>query len=104
MKLLYHINVGFYFHDSFQYAILIILTNYEMLYGELEYIFYKFVWVQQFHLIDWLIDWCLTPTLAVFQIYRGIQFHLYVFLILGFCWRMDSCGYVNLKLDRYLYL
>ena len=21
--------------------------------------------------IDWLIDWCLTPTLAIFQLYRG---------------------------------
>jgi hypothetical protein len=24
-------------------------------------------------MIDWLIDWCLTPTLAVFQLYHGIQ-------------------------------
>jgi hypothetical protein len=24
-------------------------------------------------LIDWLIDWCLTPTLAVFQVYRGVE-------------------------------
>ena len=24
-------------------------------------------------LIDWLIDWCLTPTLGVFQLYRGVN-------------------------------
>ena len=24
-------------------------------------------------LIDWLIDWCLTPTLAVFQLYRDVN-------------------------------
>ena len=24
-------------------------------------------------LIDWLIDWYLTPTLAVFQLYRGVN-------------------------------
>jgi hypothetical protein len=24
-------------------------------------------------LIDWLIDWCLTPALAVFQLYRGVK-------------------------------
>ena len=24
-------------------------------------------------LIDWLIDWCLAPTLAVFQLYRGVN-------------------------------
>ena len=23
--------------------------------------------------IDWLIDWCLTPTLAIFQLYPGIN-------------------------------
>jgi hypothetical protein len=23
-------------------------------------------------LIDWLIDWCLTPTLAILQLYRGV--------------------------------
>jgi stringent starvation protein B len=23
--------------------------------------------------MDWLINWCLTPNLAVFQIYRGVQ-------------------------------
>jgi hypothetical protein len=21
---------------------------------------------------NWLIDWCLTPTLAIFQLYRGV--------------------------------
>jgi hypothetical protein len=22
---------------------------------------------------DWLIDWCFTPTLAMFQLYRGVN-------------------------------
>jgi hypothetical protein len=22
---------------------------------------------------DWFIDWCLTPTLAIFQLYRGVS-------------------------------
>ena len=25
------------------------------------------------NVIDWLIDWCLTPTLAVFQLYSGVD-------------------------------
>jgi stringent starvation protein B len=24
------------------------------------------------YMIEWLIDWCLTPTLAVFLLYRGV--------------------------------
>jgi hypothetical protein len=31
--------------------------------------------------IDWLIDWCLTPTLAVFQLYRGVENFIYNKLI-----------------------
>jgi len=27
-----------------------------------------------------LIDWCLTPTLAVFQLYRGIEIYWYIAL------------------------
>ena len=29
-------------------------------------------------LINWLIDWCLTPTLAVFQLYRGVNKFYYL--------------------------
>jgi hypothetical protein len=29
--------------------------------------------------IDWLIDWCLTPTLVVFQLYSGVH-KLYIIL------------------------
>ena len=28
-------------------------------------------------LIDWLIDWCLKPTLAIFQLYRGVNIFYY---------------------------
>jgi hypothetical protein len=35
--------------------------------------FDSFVGFVSIHLIDWLIDWCLTPTLAVFQLYRGVS-------------------------------
>ena len=31
-------------------------------------------------LIDWLIDWCLTPILAIFQLYRGVNIY-YVNLV-----------------------
>ena len=27
-------------------------------------------------MIDWLIDWCLTPTLTVFQLYDGVNFYM----------------------------
>ena len=33
-------------------------------------------------MIDWLIDWCLTPTYAIFQLYRGmnsIDEHTHIF-------------------------
>jgi hypothetical protein len=39
-------------------------------------------------LIDWLIDCCLTPTLAVFQLYRGV-WNLYEKRWM-FCW-LKSC-------------
>ena len=32
----------------------------------------KYFWSYTSFMIDWLIDWCLTPTLAIFQLYRGI--------------------------------
>jgi hypothetical protein len=28
--------------------------------------------------LGWLIDWCLMPTLAVFKLYRGVKFFLYI--------------------------
>ena len=27
-------------------------------------------------MIDWLIDWCLTPTIAIFQLYRGMKYSI----------------------------
>jgi hypothetical protein len=41
------------------------------------FLYLKFLWyvngIQFELLIDWLIDWCLTPTLAIFQLYRGVN-------------------------------
>ena len=32
------------------------------------------------YMIDWLIDWCFMPTLAIFQLYRGvIKFYYYMY-------------------------
>ena len=33
---------------------------------------YKYYNLRQQKLLLWLIDWCLTPTLAVFQLYRSV--------------------------------
>ena len=35
------------------------------------------------YLIDWLIDWCFMPTLAIFQLYRGVNnfFNLILFFV-----------------------
>jgi hypothetical protein len=29
-------------------------------------------------LFTWLIDWCFMPTLAVFQLYRGVHYYTYI--------------------------
>jgi len=39
---------------------------------------------------DWLIDWCLTPTLAVFQPYRGVRcwcVYRYLMCLLILMWK-----------------
>jgi hypothetical protein len=43
---------------------------------------FKYISVIFFFKVGWLIDWCLTPTLAIFQLYRGVMFfssHSFVF-------------------------
>ena len=54
-------------------------------------IFYRDVYLLYgIYQIHWLIDWCLTPTLAVFQLYRGVVSNTQIVLqrhvnILKFC-------------------
>ena len=46
--------------------------------------------------IVWLIDWCLTPTLAVFQLYRGVIKLLFKGTV--------SCKIVSIKSDYKIFV
>ena len=36
--------------------------------------------------IDWLIGWCLTSTLAVFQLYRGVPLYVHIWIMYIWQW------------------
>ena len=81
-----------------------ILTTYKLIcknffYAACNYIKYILLrqnllaWVS-FILIHWLIDWCLTPTLAVFQIYPGVNKLLEQSITYSYCLH---CPYIPLS-------
>jgi hypothetical protein len=51
-------------------------------------------------LIDWLIDWCLMPTLAIFQLYRGVNKFPPFLIQLVMC--KILCGHTTFGLNRYI--
>jgi hypothetical protein len=56
-------------------------------------------------LIDWLIGWCLTPSLSVFQLYRGVN-KLYI-NIRHLTWSLETKHFSmykkNIKKDKTIY-
>lgn len=76
------------------------LTDYSLIYSTLyrnssdERLFFSFSWCwcnnckkNSFHNLEcqvwplsicWLIDWCLAPTIAIFQLYRGVLYFFHI--------------------------